>query len=164
MRLTFGQCCISRSTAGPREVSCFVVRHSQNSEPLALIHANVRHLGEIPLGATWGRLPAQCHLVCARLEGGQSWPQPPFRRLGPAESRLRAKLPALQLMQNRVSSKTKWHWAPSLRRPPRPLLSPGCSGLSTCAGLQDGPRTWSSAPLCNASAAQPGPRTGRPAL
>ncbi len=30
-------------------------------------------------------------------EGGQSWPQPPFRRPEPAESRLRAELPALQL-------------------------------------------------------------------
>jgi hypothetical protein len=30
------------------------------------------------------------------LEGGQSWPQPPFRRPEPAESRLRAELPALQ--------------------------------------------------------------------
>jgi len=29
------------------------------------------------------------------LEGGQSWPQPPFRRPEPAESRLRAELPAL---------------------------------------------------------------------
>jgi len=28
------------------------------------------------------------------LWGGQSWPQPPFRRPEPAESRLRAKLPA----------------------------------------------------------------------
>jgi len=32
------------------------------------------------------------------LEGGQSWPQPPFRRPEPAESRLRAELPALQLV------------------------------------------------------------------
>ena len=29
-------------------------------------------------------------------EGGQSWPQPPFRRPEPANSRLRAELPALQ--------------------------------------------------------------------
>jgi len=28
--------------------------------------------------------------------GGQSWPQPPLRRPEPAESRLRAELPALQ--------------------------------------------------------------------
>jgi len=32
-----------------------------------------------------------------RLEGGQSWPQPPFRRPEPAESRLRAELPAPHL-------------------------------------------------------------------
>ena len=32
------------------------------------------------------------------LWGGQSWPQPPFRRLEPAESRLRAELPALQAL------------------------------------------------------------------
>jgi len=30
------------------------------------------------------------------LEGAQSWPQPPFRRPEPAESRLRAELPAPQ--------------------------------------------------------------------
>src|SRR5580704_8231986 len=33
--------------------------------------------------------------VC--LWGGQSWPQPPFRRPEPAKSRLRAELPALQI-------------------------------------------------------------------
>jgi hypothetical protein len=30
--------------------------------------------------------------------GGQSWPQPPFRRPEPAESRLRAELPAPQFV------------------------------------------------------------------
>ena len=34
------------------------------------------------------------------MEGGQSWPQPPFRRPEPAESRLRAELPALQLARS----------------------------------------------------------------
>jgi hypothetical protein len=33
------------------------------------------------------------------LWGGQSWPKPPFRRLEPAESRLRAELPAPQAIQ-----------------------------------------------------------------
>src|SRR5271157_3249827 len=45
------------------------------------------------------------------LEGGQSWPQPPFRRPEPAESRLRAELPALQSMQHLNIRNTKWHWA-----------------------------------------------------
>src|ERR1022692_4706248 len=33
----------------------------------------------------------------------QSWPQPPFRRPEPAESRLRAELPALHLQIGRAS-------------------------------------------------------------
>jgi len=32
---------------------------------------------------------------CRALEGGQSWPQPPLRRLGRPKGRLRAELPAL---------------------------------------------------------------------
>ncbi len=46
------------------------------------------------------RLGAQCHLLLDKYAiprspwGGQSWPQPPFRRPEPAESRLRARLPA----------------------------------------------------------------------
>ena len=34
--------------------------------------------------------------ILYKLWGGQSWPQPPFRRPEPAESRLRAELPALR--------------------------------------------------------------------
>ena len=36
-------------------------------------------------------------VVSMDLEGGQSWPQPPIRWPEPAESRLRARLPALQI-------------------------------------------------------------------
>jgi hypothetical protein len=34
--------------------------------------------------------------MCYAPWGGQSWPQPPFQAAGPAEGRLRAKLPAPQ--------------------------------------------------------------------
>jgi hypothetical protein len=38
----------------------------------------------------------ELHRRMLGLWGGQSWPQPPFRRPEPAESRLRAELPAPQ--------------------------------------------------------------------
>ena len=59
------------------------------------------------------------------LEGGQSWPQPPFRRPGPAESRLRAELPALQFVEScRLSA-----WATLILL----LLAPASAGARTKA-------------------------------
>jgi hypothetical protein len=70
---------------------------------------------------------AQCHLLCLRsailhkLWGGQSCPQPPFRRLfgpsasvrvpkEPAESRLQPGLAAPKFMQTVCSRQSKWNW------------------------------------------------------
>jgi hypothetical protein len=49
-------------------------------------------LGHADYSANW--LLFVVFAAAALLWGGQSWPQPPFRRPEPAESRLRAELPA----------------------------------------------------------------------
>src|ERR1039457_5240247 len=75
-----------------------------------------------------GQASAQCHLVLARLRirqklwGGQSCPQPPFRRLFRAMSDFVARQGRLKagcsqdwlphnLCRIAMASKTKWHWA-----------------------------------------------------
>src|ERR1017187_975790 len=82
---------------------------------------------EPELSSDW-QAEAQCHLVLARLRirqklwGGQSCPQPPFRRLFPAMSDFVARQGRLKagcsqdwlphnLCRIAMASKTKWHWA-----------------------------------------------------
>src|ERR1035441_4090197 len=82
---------------------------------------------EPELSSDW-QAEAQCHLVLARLRirqklwGGQSCPQPPFRRLFRAMSDFVARQGRLNagcsqdwlphnLCRIAMASKTKWHWA-----------------------------------------------------
>src|ERR1039457_6986656 len=81
-----------------------------------------------PSCARMQKAQAQCHLVLASLRirqklwGGQSCPQPPFRRLFRAMSDFVARQGRLKagcsqdwlphnLCRIAMASKTKWHWA-----------------------------------------------------
>jgi hypothetical protein len=107
-----------------------------------------------PLLVSRGPVRGQCHLLCIRaiilhkLWGGQSCPQPPFRRLfwpsasvraprAPAKSRLQPGLAAPQFMQIVYPRQSKWHWphAPAAARP-EPIASPAGRGdPAKCARL-----------------------------
>src|ERR1035441_5580012 len=111
---------------------------------------------EPELSSDW-QAEAQCHLVLARLRirqklwGGQSCPQPPFRRLFRAMSDFVARQGRLKagcsldwlphnLCRIAMASKTKWHWASACQRP--------LAGALTRTGTALVGRTpWSACPL-----------------
>jgi hypothetical protein len=62
------------------------------SDKQALLH--YIPMGQTPFIMHTSSLCPEGEEILKDLWGGQSWPQPPFRRPEPAESRLRAILPA----------------------------------------------------------------------
>ena len=70
------------------------LRSMRDFHPLNTSHTEQTRPRACPRPVLWPCGPP--NVMKTQLWGGQSWPQPPFRRPEPAESRLRAELPALQ--------------------------------------------------------------------